>query len=85
MARQFVETRTKEFINYFRNESLLTDIDLDEWAKTVAAEIEISSSEREREELKMLTERMKLNCEKCDERQIKAINDFINRVERNGP
>jgi hypothetical protein len=54
MAKQFVETRAKEFIKYFRNESLLTDKDFDDWAKTVAGEIEISSSGREKEELKVL-------------------------------
>jgi hypothetical protein len=85
MAKQFVETRTKEFIKYFRNESLLTDQDFDEWAKTVAGEIEISSSGQEKEELKVLKEKMKLNCEKCDEGQIKTINDFVDRVGNHSP
>lgn len=85
MAKQFVETRTKEFINYFHNESLLTDKDFDEWAKTVAGEIEISSSGREREELMILKEKMKLDCEKCDERQINTINDFVDRVGHHSP
>jgi len=85
MGKQFVETRTKEFVGYFHNESLLTDKDFDEWAKTVAGEIEISSSGREKEELHGLKEKMKLNCEKCDERQIKTINDFVDRVGHHSP
>ena len=85
MAKQFVETRTKEFITYFRNESLLTDKDFDEWAKKVAGEIEISSSGRENEEVKVLKEKMKLNCERCDEGQIKTIDDFVDRVGHHRP
>jgi hypothetical protein len=85
MAKQFVETRTKEFINYFRNESLLTDKDFEEWAKKVAGEIEISSSGREKAELKILKEKMKLDCEKCDKEQTKTINDFVDKVGRYSP
>ncbi len=80
MGKKFVETRTKEFVNYFRKESLLTDKDFDEWARAVAGEIEISSEGREKEELKVLSKKMRLACEKCDEEQMKTIDDFVDRV-----
>jgi hypothetical protein len=60
MGKQFVETRTLDFVGYFDEEQLLTDTDLEQWAKTVAGEIQISSEGREKEELNSLTNKMKV-------------------------
>jgi PP-loop superfamily ATP-utilizing enzyme len=80
MGKQFVETRTLDFVGYFDEEQLLTDTDLEQWAKTVAGEIQISSEGREKEELNSLTNKMKVNCNSCTERQVKILNDFVERV-----
>lgn len=82
MGKLFVETKTKEFVDYFNSERLLTDEDFEEWAKTVAGEIEIAAEEgHEKEDLDKLRTNMKLNC-RCNEGQIKIMNDFVERVRR---
>lgn len=85
MGKQFVEIRTKEFVDYFNKEILLTDKDFEEWAKKVAGEIEISADGKEKEELEKLRSKMKLNCQSCDEGQSKILNDFVERVAHHCP
>lgn len=83
MGKQFVETRPMDFINYFQHETLLTPTDFDEWAKTVAGEIEISFSEQEKQEVEKLLTKMKSNCVNCNDVQGKWIGDFIDKVATN--
>jgi len=80
MGKQFVEKRTTEFVDYFINNSLLTDKDFEEWAKTVAGEIQISADGHEKEELERLKEKMKLNCDNCNGRQNKVVINFLEKV-----
>ena len=82
VARQFVETRTKEFVNYFRNGSLLTEQDFGEWAETVAGEIKISAEGNEKTELANLNSKLRLNCNGCFESQTRIIDEFIERTSR---
>ena len=85
MGKEFVERKTKEFVDYFLNNSLLTDKDFEEWEKTVAGEIEISADGKEKEELERLREKMTSNCGDCNNRQSKLIDTFLNRVKYYSP
>jgi hypothetical protein len=85
MGKQFVEKKTKEFVDYFLNNLLLTDKDFEEWAKTVAGEIEISADGHEKEELERLRNTMTSNCDNCSNRQSKLISNFLDRVKYYSP
>jgi hypothetical protein len=80
MAKKFVEERTKEFVSYFLRESLLSDIDFQEWARSVAGEVEISAEGKEMEELDRFANVVRLNCDQCFQSQEKIIESFIERV-----
>jgi len=85
MAKQFVETRTNDFVEYFKDERILTNTDFEEWAKTVAGEIQIAFDGQETDEAERLMSKMKSNCIKCDIGQIKLIDDFVERVRYHCP
>ncbi len=85
MGKQFVETRTMDFVNYFKDDRILTKNDFEEWAKTVAGEIQISSEGQEKNEVEKLLTKMKSNCTNCDKEQIKLIDDFVERVRYHCP
>jgi hypothetical protein len=75
-----LEKRTKEFVKYFIDESLLTDNDFENWAKIVAGEIQISAEGQEKEELERLENQLILNCNTCSVGQIGKVKDFVDRV-----
>jgi len=85
MGKQFVEKKTTDFADYFINNPVLTDKDFEEWAKTVAGEIEISAAEQEKEEWARLKSKMKSNCVNCGQRQVKIIDNFLTRVKKSLP
>ncbi len=85
MAKSFVEKRTKDFIGLFENESLLTKRDFDEWAMSVAGEIEIMSEGKEQLEIANVQSKMILNCSDCTDTQKKLILDFITTVRNHCP
>ena len=80
IGKQYLEKRTKEFIKYFIDESLLTDNDFENWAKIVAGEIQISAEGQEKEELERLENQLILNCNTCSVGQIGKVKDFVDRV-----
>jgi hypothetical protein len=80
IGKQYLEKRTKEFVKYFIDESLLTDKDFENWAKIVAGEIQISAEGHEKEELKRLENQLILNCNTCSAGQIEKIEGFVDRV-----
>jgi hypothetical protein len=84
MGKHFVETRTKQFIDYFENESLLTSHDFNEWASTVSGEIEILSDNEEQEFDKM-KEKVKSNCASCNAKQLQRMNAFLEKVKESTP
>ncbi len=81
MGKRFVETRTKQFIEYFEKESLLTDRDFDEWASTVSGEIEILSDDEEQEFNKM-KDSVISSCANCNTKQMQLINAFLENVKK---
>jgi hypothetical protein len=81
MAKSFVEKNSKEFVNYFIKESILTNKDFFEWAKCVEGEIEIGSEGKEQEELIELKKEMIKNCIGCGVGQKKKIEEFISSVD----
>jgi hypothetical protein len=85
MGKQFVETRTMDFVNYFKDERILTKMDFEEWAMTVAGEIQISFEGQEKNEAEKLLTKMKSNCINCDKGQNKLIDDFVERVRYHCP
>lgn len=85
MAKSFVEKRTKEFLVFFMNESLLTIKDFDEWAKSVAGEIEIISEGKEQLEIDTVQSKMLMNCSDCAETQKQLILNFIDKVKKHCP
>lgn len=79
-GKQFLESRTNEFLKYFIDEPLLTDKDFENWAKVVAGEIQISAEGQEKEELERLKNQLISNCNTCSVGQIEKINSFVDRV-----
>lgn len=80
MAKEYVETNTSEFLGYFLNEPLLTDINFDEWARCVAGEIMIAMEGQEMAELTKVTDRMKSNCTDCSSQARQKLDDFVAHV-----
>ncbi len=85
MAKSFVEKRTQRFIELFINESILTKEDLDEWAKSVAGEIQISAEGMEKEEVLNVKNVMIKNCSKCSDKEKRFIDEFIKLLESHSP
>ncbi len=81
MSKKFVETNTKEFLNYFLNETAITNAHFDQWAKFVSYEINISAEHYEQQEIQNLKNKMLTHCSSCDQRQKKKLDDFIQRIE----
>lgn len=82
MAKEYVETNTAEFVDYFLNEPLLTDQNFEEWARLVAGEIMIEAEYKEIAHLNKVTDRMKNNCMDCTSLQRKKLDEFIVIVKR---
>jgi hypothetical protein len=80
MAKSFVETRTKEFIDYFMKEPLLTTENFNDWARFVAGEIQISSAASDKQFGK-LKAKLKSNCAGCGAKEKQLLNSFAERVE----
>lgn len=80
MAKSFVETRTREFLNYHINEALITAKDYDQWIKTVAGEIKICAEGHEKAEAANVKKKMLKSCTECDEQQQEKLSNFTTRV-----
>jgi hypothetical protein len=80
MTKSFVETRTKEFVDYFINEPLLTTENFTEWARFVAGEIEIASGGSEKEGFIKLRDKLKSNCAGCDAKETQLLSSFAEQV-----
>ncbi|MES2654295.1 MAG: hypothetical protein V4620_01840 [Bacteroidota bacterium] len=80
MAKSFVETRTREFLNYTMNEPLITEKYYNKWVKTVVGEIKICAEGHEKEEAGLIKNKMLKSCTECTEQQKDKLNDFAARV-----
>ena len=80
MGKNFVEKKTKAFVDYFEKELMLTTADFNQWARAVAGEIEILAEGPTKQELGKLKAKMTSNCSKCGTKQINRINQFVERV-----
>jgi len=85
MAKNFVEKRSEEFIKYFANEPMLTKKDFEEWAISIAGEIQISFENSENEEIQKLKNTMINNCSSCNNQNKLLIDDFVNLIKNHCP
>ncbi len=80
MCRKFIETRTKEFFDYFINEPMLTDQNFSEWAQLVAGEIAISAEGHEKNEADKLIRKMAANSRPGNEKQKEKLKEFSKMI-----
>jgi hypothetical protein len=85
MSKKFVENHTKEFLDYFINEPLLSQNDFKEWALTVIGEIKIVAEKNERKEFESLKTIMTNNCSECNLKQEEKLNEFLKLIENHCP
>jgi hypothetical protein len=85
MGKDFVEKRTKEFLNYFINEPMLTNEDFDEWVSTVVGEIQISAEGHEKKEADNVKKKMFANCSDCNEQQKLKLENFTKQIKNHYP
>ena len=78
-ARKYVESNTRQFLDYFLTETVLTSYDFKQWAKFTLYEILIDSDEN-LEELENTRNKMKKNCKGCSSEKIKMIDKFIENM-----
>ncbi len=82
MAKSFVETKTREFLNYHINDPVVTEKDYEQWINTVAGEIKVCAEGHEKAEAANVKKKMLKSCTECDEQQKAKLNDFATRVEK---
>ena len=76
-VKEYVETNTQQFLDYFSTESVLTTFDFERWAGHTLGEIHIDSEDNVEQEIENTKRLMKENCVSCSPKKIKMIDKFI--------
>lgn len=84
-AKEYVENESRQFLNYFKTEKVLTEEDFNNWADYVAGEIGISSENNELQEIENVRKRIVKNCTDCSTEDQKQISKFIDRMKKYNP
>jgi len=74
-VREYVESNTQQFLDYFSTEIVLTQFDFKHWARSTLYEILIDSDDNI-EECENTRKLMKKNCNECSSEKIKMIDKF---------
>jgi len=76
-AKEYVESNTQQFLEYFSAESVLTKFDFEQWASYTLGEILIESEDDTKEQIEKTKNLMKKNCIGCSSEKIEMIDKFI--------
>ncbi|MEO5643325.1 MAG: hypothetical protein ABIQ40_19675 [Bacteroidia bacterium] len=80
MAKEYVETNTMQFLDYFLNEPLLTAQNSEEWSRNVGYEIMIANESDELNAFATMEKEMRKNCNECSYREKEKLNEFLVEV-----
>lgn len=84
-AKKYIETETKQFFKYFKNEKVLTEADYSKWTEYVAGEIGITAENNELQEAENVRKRMMKSCSDCTLAEQREIDRFIEIVKKYNP
>ena len=82
-AYEYVTTNTEQFAEYFNNAPNLTDKDMDNWAKYIYSEIQISASDSESKALAALEVRLLNNVNNSKKEHKLAIETLLEKIKNN--